>query len=99
MSTSTVYLADVLDAQVVRDQLGLAETYLAWLRDLEQITPVCAAPLPDAATAQALLTRLAVPTEDVPIVLDARPDSDASRWIVDREHAVLLNTMGDRTIS
>jgi hypothetical protein len=89
----------MLNAQVVRAALELNDTYAPWLVGLEDAEPTAPAVLPDDATARDLLERLAVPAEDVPVILAARPDNDVLAWIVDREHHLLVNTMGERTYS
>ncbi|HZN15417.1 MAG TPA: acyltransferase domain-containing protein [Acidimicrobiales bacterium] len=85
-----------MDAAAVRDALGLDGTFADWLDGLDTGAPdPPRAPLPDAATAARLLERVAVPAEDIPIVLAARPSTDAEQWIVDREHHLLVTTLGE----
>jgi hypothetical protein len=80
----------------VRAALGLDTTHDSWLEDLDRRAPTPpAAAVPDEGVARAALRQLAVPSKDVPIVLAARPESDALRWIVDRESHILSSTMGE----
>jgi hypothetical protein len=83
-------------ARSIREELGLEASAQQWLDGLDAAAPSPGrAPVPDGPTALEYLERLRVPEEDVAIVLDARPDSDALRWIVDREHHILATTMGE----
>jgi hypothetical protein len=89
-----------LTAAAVREALGLHAGMQQWLDALAEAAPAPdPAPVPDQATAADWRAQLNVADSDIPVVAGAPPDDDALRWIVDREHRVLLDTMGEPTIS
>ena len=87
-----------MTAAEVREALGLKDEYAHWLEELERAAP-SPAPAPMPPDPSAALRLLNAPADDIPVLLAHAPDSEALRWIVDREHAVLTSTMGQPTIS